>query len=159
MKVCLGWLVKLNINFKEHGKNLVVVLFWSLTLVSVITPRIYSRIEYALGHGMSDPYMVPILDWPQYVVLSFSTLLMGVLIGDFTAFLLFYIFGIILSSALIYVLILLPIYLNILPSVYFDYYDFAALNYITKSLIIAPIVLFLFIGVIGVFLREFILED
>jgi len=148
----------LKINFKEQVKNLIFAVFWSLTSASIITPRIYFRIEYALGHGMTEPYNVPILDWPQYLILSISVLLMGVLIGDFTAFILFYIFGLIFSCLLMYLLILLPIYVGILPIEYFAFYDYAALNYIGKSFVIAPVVLFLFVGVVGVFLREMILD-
>ena len=107
---------------------------------------------------MTEPYNVPILDWPQYLILSISVLLMGVLIGDFTAFILFYIFGLIFSCLLMYLLILLPIYVGILPIEYFAFYDYAALNYIGKSFVIAPVVLFLFVGVVGVFLREMILD-
>ena len=143
---------------KRILKNILVTLMWSFIAAFIITPRIYLRIEYSLTHGGTEPYMLPILDWPQYVVLCFASFLMGLLIGDFAVFLVMYLLGVVLSCIIMYILICLPVYLNILTSEYFLYYGFsqAALNYVAKTWIITPFILFLFVGVFGVFSKEVI---
>jgi hypothetical protein len=107
--------------------------------------------------------MTPIFDWPQYGVLCLSTFLMGVLIGDFAIFLAMYLLGLLLSSVIIYFLICLPLYIGILPADLWYFYsrifEEYALNYIAKSWIIAPFVLFLFAGVAGIFVREIMISD
>jgi len=145
---------------KQILRSFIITLMWSLTATSVITPRIYLRIEYALGHGGTEPYMFPILDWPQYFVLCFSTLLMGILIEDFAMFILMYFIGVLLACLFMYVLICLPIYLNILSSEYLlhDGLSEVALNYIAKSWVIAPFVAFFFVGLIGVLTGDFLME-
>lgn len=148
---------KLPIMVRRILKKILVSLMWSFIAASIITPRIYLRIEYSLTHSGTEPYMLPILDWPQYMVLCFASFLMGFLIGDFAVFLVMYLLGVILSCIMMYVLVCLPVYLNILTSEYFLYYGFSqvALNYVAKSWIIAPFIIFLFVGVFGVFCREF----
>ena len=149
--------------FKPLIKNLAIAFLWSFIATSVVAPRIFLRLEYASTHGWTEPYMLPILDWPQYVILCFSTLLMGMLIGNFAMLLEMYLVGLIFSCILTYFLICLPVYLSILPNEFFDYYARVfqeyALNYIAKSWMIAPFVLFLFVGVLGVFLRELVMRD
>lgn len=75
---------------------------------------------------------------------------MGMLIGDFVAFLAMYFVGIIFSSLLMYFLIILPVYFGNFTSEFLDYYSRAfqeyALNYVAKSWIIAPLVLFFVCG-------------
>ncbi|MHA1777991.1 MAG: hypothetical protein ACTSYN_00295 [Candidatus Heimdallarchaeaceae archaeon] len=151
------------LKFKSVVKSLGIMFMWSLIVASVVTPRIFLRLEYASTHGWTEPYMLPILDWPQYIVLCFSTFLMGMLIGNFGMFLLVYLLGVVLSSVLMYFLICLPVYVGILPAEFFDYYSTIfreyALNYVAKSWIIAPFVLFLFIGILGVFTRDLLMFD
>jgi hypothetical protein len=88
---------------------------------------------------------------------------MGVLIGDFAIFLAMYLLGLLLSSVIIYFLICLPLYIGILPADLWYFYsrifEEYALNYIAKSWIIAPFVLFLFAGVAGIFVREIMISD
>lgn len=144
--------------FKPLLKNLAATFMWSFIAASVITPRIFLRLEYGSTHGWTEPFMLPILDWPQYLLLCFSTFLMGMLVGNFGVFLLLYLLGVVLSSALMYFLICLPVYAGILPHEFSDFYvtilQEYALNYVAKSWIIAPFVLFMFIGVLGVFASE-----
>jgi len=155
--------VDLVLKFKPVIRNLAVTVMWSFIAASVVTPRIFLRLEYGSTHGWTEPFMLPILDWPQYLILCFSTFLMGMLIGNFSAFLLSYLLGVILSSMLMYFLICLPAYVGILPHEFFDFYSAIlqeyALNYVAKSWIIAPFVLFLFVGILGVFVKELVVWD
>jgi len=151
------------LRFKPAIKNLAVTFMWVSIAVSVVTPRIFSRLEYGSTHAWTEPFMQPILDWPQYLLLCFSTFLLGMLIGNFGMFLMLYLLGVIISSMLMYFLICLPVYVGVLPSEFFDFYSAIfqeyALNYVAKSWVIAPFVLFLFVGILGVFVRDLIAWD
>jgi len=145
---------------KPFLKRFCVALLWGIICSCIITPRIFMRIEYKLTHRGVEPYMTPILDWPQYVILSFSVLLMGILINDFLSFLLMYFLAVIVSCYLSYVMVCSPIYLNILTTEYYMYHFLPnyALMIIAKTWVIVPLVVFLFLGIVGVFLGELIRE-
>ncbi len=149
--------MRLHLDLGSVAKAALVTLGWSLVVASMVTPRICYRIEYSLEHGgSSEPFGVPYLDWPQLVLLTLATLLMGMLIADFTMFLVGYLVGLSFSSVLMYVLVNLPVYSNIITSEHPSFYAFSdlAINFIARCLLIAPVVGLLFAGVIGVFVGE-----
>ena len=148
----------IHLKVKSPLKKLCIALLWSVICTCIITPRLFMRIEYKLTHKGVEPYMMPTIDWPQYILLSFSALLMGILIGDFPSFLILYFLAVIISCFLSYVLVCLPIYMGIITDEYYIYHllPHYALQSIARAWVIAPLVVFLFVGVLGVFLAELI---